>query len=391
MPFAIYILGLAIFAMTTSEFMVAGMMNTLAADFGVSVSAIGYLISAYAAAMVVGGPLLTVGLLRVSSKRALLALVFLFLLGQTVGALAWNYESMMAARIITGIASSAAFGVSLSICAALVSPDSLGRAASIVLGGLMFATVIGLPATTVVAQSFGWRSSFWAVDLLVLAAGIAAQWIIPASPPATSINLRRELAAFRNRSLWAAYATSALIIGATFAAFSYFSPIFTDLTGFAAEAVPWLLALYGTATVVGNLITGRLADRFMMPILTVGLCLLTASLITLAFGATDPTITIITVIVIGLVGVPMNPAMVTRVMRAGGSSALVNTVHTAVITFGLAVGSSVGGMAISAGYGLTSPLWVGLLLAALGLLSLLPYLRPSSVHQSRRPKQTRAC
>lgn len=386
MPYAIYVLGLTIFSMTTSEFMVAGMMNALSTEFGVSVSQIGYLISAYAGAMVVGGPLLTVWLLRVPSKQALLTLVAFFLIGQTLGALAWSYESMMAARIITGVASSAGFGVSMSICASLVESQSRGRAASIVLGGLMVATVIGLPATTLIEQAFGWRASFWAVVLLVLVSGITAQRVVPTSPKPESINLHSELAAFRNRSLWAAYATSSLIIGATFAAFSYFSPIFIEITGFSPAAVPLLLAIYGAATVVGNFITGRLADRYTMPVLAGGLVLLTASLIILAFGARNTVVTIVTVIMIGLVGVPMNPAMAARVMQSAGSGALVNTVHTAVITFGIVVGSSFGGLTISAGYGLLSPLWVGSLLAALGLLSLLPYVRKSIRTDSKRTK-----
>ncbi|OPA73602.1 MFS transporter [Paenibacillus selenitireducens] len=386
MPFAIYVLGLTIFSMTTSEFMVAGMIDSLSKEFGVSVSAVGYLISGYAGAMVIGGPVLTVGLLNIPKKKALLALVTFFLIGQSLGALAWSYESMMVARIITGVASSAGFGVSLSICAGLVGPESRGRAASIVIGGLMVATVIGLPAATLIEQAFGWRTSFWVVVVLVLLSGIATQWLIPASPKPEPISLRGELAAFNNRSLWAAYATSSLIIGATFAAFSYFSPILTEVTGFAPTMVPFLLSLYGMATVIGNIITGRLADRYAMKILAGGLLLLTAGLITFALGAHNNVITIIAVIVIGIVGVPMNPAMATRVMRSAGTGPLVNTVHTSVITFGVMAGSMIGGLTISGGYGLVSPLWVGSLFGVLGLLSLLPYVREISQNESKSTK-----
>lgn len=375
MPLAIYILGLTMFSMTTSEFMVAGMMSSLAEEFGVSVSAIGYLISGYAAAMVVGGPLLTVGLLKFAKKPALLLLVTFYLLGQTLGAIAWSYEVMMVARIITGVASSAAFGIAISICSSLVGPESRGRAASVVLGGMMVANVLGVPASALIEQAFGWRVSFLAVVVLVLLSGITAQWIIPVSSKPEPLSLGGELAAFRNRKLWAAYATSSLIIGAAFAAFSYFSLILTEVTGFSPTIVPLLLALYGLATVVGNLITGRFADQYTMPILAGGLILLTTALLTFALGAHIKIITMSAVVVIGLVGLPMNPAMAARVMRAGGSGALVNTVHTAVITFGVVIGSSIGGLTISAGYGLVSPLWVGIILGMLGLMSLLPYVR----------------
>lgn len=374
MPFAIYILGLTIFSMTTSEFMVAGMMTSLSEEFGVSIEAIGYLISAYAIGMVVGGPILTVGLLKVRPKQALLTLIIFFLAGQCLGAIADSYEVMLAARVITGIASSACFGVSLTISVSLVSPRMLGRAASIVLGGLMVATAMGLPAATLIEQNFGWRASFWTVAIVVLLAGVVVLFKIPAIPRAGSVYLRKELAAFKNGGLWAAFATSTLIIGATFAAFSYFTPILTDLSGFSPSAVPILLAVYGLATVIGNIVTGRLADKYMMPIMATGLVTLTAALVTFALFAHNPAIAMIAVIAIGLVGVPMNPAMATRVMRTSNTGSLINTVHSSVITFGVVIGSSIGGLTISAGYGLTAPLWVGTLLAAAGLLSLLPFM-----------------
>ncbi|TVX93485.1 MFS transporter [Paenibacillus agilis] len=375
MPSIIYLLALVIFAMTTSEFMVAGMMNELANEFKASISSIGYLITGYAGAMVVGGPILTATLLQIRRKQALLALIVVFFLGQSLGALAWNYDSMMIARIITGIASSAAFGVSVSISATLVQPNARGKAASIVLAGLMIATVLGLPMTTIISQHVGWRSSFWAVAFLVLLSGIMIQWLLPSSSRTNQMNLKQELAGFKNPHLWSAYATSMLIIGGTFAAFSYFTPILTDVTGFTDASIPYLLALYGLATVIGNIVIGKFADQYTMPILLLGLVLLLASLVLFAAGAENQLVAVISILFIGVTGVAMNPAMITRVMKTAGSGTMVNTVHTSFITFGVAVGSSLGGIGISAGYGLTSPLWVGAGLSVLGIVSLIPYLR----------------
>ena len=145
MPFVIYVLGLLIFAQTTSEFMVAGIMPVLSEEFGVSISSIGYLISAYSAGMVIGGPILTLALLKVARKKALLTLTFVYLIGQILGAMAPNYEVMFVARLITGISSAACFGLCMAIAFQLVSAHTRGRAASIVLGGLMLATAAGLP------------------------------------------------------------------------------------------------------------------------------------------------------------------------------------------------------------------------------------------------------
>ncbi|CAM4201643.1 MFS transporter [Nocardiopsis rhodophaea] len=372
MPLAVYVIGLGVFSMTTSEFMVSGLMPALAEEFGVSIAAVGYLITAYAAAMTLGGPFLTIGLLRTSRKTALLTLIAVYFLGQAMGALSTGYGMMMAARVITGVASAAFFGVGLATCAEMVGPQLRGRAVSVAIGGLMIGTVAGLPAATLISQYFGWRASFWSVAVLVLLTGLVILRLLASSPNPESVSVRAEVAALVNARLWAVYATSMLIIGATFAAFSYFVPILTDVSGFAPETVPLLLAAYGLATVVGNAVVGRLADNYTLPVLTVGLLALTAALVVFAGFAEIRVLAVAALILIGLVGVTMNPAMAARVMRVGNDGALVNTVHSSVITTGVVIGSWGGGMVISTGCGLTAPLWLGAGVAVLGLLSLLP-------------------
>jgi predicted MFS family arabinose efflux permease len=370
----VYLLGLTIFALTTSEFMVAGMMPALSAAFGASVAEIGYLISLYALAMAVGGPLVTGLLLRLKApnKPALLALLGLYVAGGVLAALAPSYGVMALARVVTGTASSACFGVSLAIAAELVAPSVRGRAASIVLGGLMLAPVLGLPITTAIEQDLGWRAAFWGVAILALLCTGLIGTLVPAGTGRTEVGFGAELAALTSGRLWAAYATSGLIIGATFAAFSYAAPLFSDVAKLPPATMPFLLAAYGVANVVGNLVVGHFADRHTIPILTGGLTALAIALAAFATFATNGVLAVSTFLIIGLVGVPMNPAMVARVMRVAHPGALVNTVHTSAITAGLAFGAWAGGVAIEAGYGLTAPLWVGVALALLGLMSLAP-------------------
>ena len=375
-PFVVYLLGLTIFALTTAEFMVAGMMPSLAAALDVSVGEIGYLISLYALGMAVGGPVLTALLLalRIPNKPALLWLLVLYVAGAVLAALATTYGVMAAGRVVMGVASSACFGVSLTICAGLVAPEARGRAASFVLAGLMLAPVFGVPATALIEQHYGWRASFWAVAVLSVLCTAVVAWRVPSSKDQSHVGLGAEFRSLRNGGLWAAYATSALIIGATFAAFSYFSPIFIEVTGFSAKAIPWLLMVYGLANVVGNIIVGRLADRHTMAVLAGGLAILALALGTFAGFAHSAAVSVIAFLAIGLTGVALNPAMVARVMRAASPGPLVNTMHASLITAGLAVGSWAGGATIDAGYGLRSPLWVGLALSVAGLLSLAPFM-----------------
>lgn len=373
-PPVVYLLGLVSFLLGTSEFMIAGMLPTLAQAFGVTVSEVGNLISLYAVGMVVGGPILTALLIKfgVPNKPALLTLLAIYVAGTVAGAVADSYDVMALTRLLTGFSGSACFGVAISIAAGTVAPDQRGRASSIVLGGLMLATVLGVPTATLVDQNFGWRASFWAIVALATASAAAIALLAPASAKEAKGNISSEFGAFRKGRLWAAYATSGLVMGATFSAFSYFSPIFTEVSGISASTIPTLLAVYGVATVIGNLVIGRYADRHIFLILTGGLSALAVALALFALFADNTAVSIAAFIVIGLAGLPVNPALAARVMQTVSAGPLVNTVHVSVINIGLAFGAWAGGLGIEAGYGLTSPLWIGFALAVIGLLSLAP-------------------
>ncbi|UTH75710.1 MFS transporter [Chromobacterium sp. IIBBL 290-4] len=370
MPAAIYLLSLCIFAMATSEFMVAGMMPSLAAAFHISLAEVGNLVSAFAASVVVGGPLLTLRLRALRRKPALLGLLALFLIGQLIGASADSYAQMLASRIVCGVAQSAFFGVALALAGELVGMERIARAAGLVLNGLMLASVAGLPMATLLDQRWGWRLSFWLVAALVGLAmlGIAAR--VPAGDKPAGQLAGEEWRALARPALWAAYLSSGLIIGAVFAAFTYLAPLLLRVSGFSPAMVPLLFGVYGAATVLGNLVTGRLADRHTRRVLQGGVLTLFLVMLALALGAQWQALAVAGVCLLGLAGLPMNPAMVARVVRAGGAGPMVNSLHMAVVNLGLMFGAWAGGLCLDAGWGLRAPLWLGAALALLAWLSL---------------------
>ena len=378
MPRAVYVLALGIFAMVMSEFAVAGLMPEIADGLDVSIPQVGYLITAYAVAMAVGGPALAAALLRLPPKSALMVLFGIFLAGNVLAAVAPGYGVMMVARVVAGAASQAFFGVAVTVAVQLVSPELRGRTVAAALNGLMLGTLLGLPLSSVVGQLLGWRAAFWVVAAVTVVAALCTVAGVPDSEPSGGGAVRPGLGAFRNPRLWLALSTSTLVIGATFSVFSYLNPILTEVSGFGAGAVPLLLVAYGAATVVGNTVVGRLADRFAVPVLLTGLALNLVFLTGFALLAHVPVLAVACMVGIGLVGVTMNPALVTRVQRAGNTGPLVNSVHGSFITVGVGIGSSVGGLLVSA-YGLRAPLWLGAGLALLGIATVLPdLLRPSA-------------
>jgi MFS transporter, DHA1 family, inner membrane transport protein len=371
MPRAVYVLALGIFAMVTSEFVVAGLMPQIAAGLDVTIPQVGYLITVFAAAMAVGGPVLTVLVMRLPPRGALMVLFAIFLAGNVVAATAPNYLVMLLARLVTGTAAQAFFGVAVSVCVALVRPQERGRAISVVINGLMLGTLLGLPLATFVGAAHGWRAAFWAISVLTVVAAVATMGGVPALERISTGPLRQELGVFRRPRLWLVLSTSLFVIGATFSAFTFLTPILTELGGFTAGSVPLLLVAYGAATLVGNTIVGRFADRHALAVLVCGLVLNLVFLTGFALFAHLGAAALVCMLGIGLVGVTMNPAMAVRVQRAGNIGPLVNTIHGSFITGGIIVSSAVGGLAID-GFGLRAPLWIGAGLALLGFLTLVP-------------------
>lgn len=373
-PLVVYCLSLCFFALTTSELMISGMLPSLQQAFGRSIADIGNLISLYAMGMVVGGPLVTILFLalKIENKRGLLFLLVFYALAQSVAASTSNFAVLMAARVVTGMAAAASLGLVLAITARLVDPAIRGRASSLVFAGLMICTVFGVPAATIIDYAFGWRASFWAIVVLVLFCALVIALKIESTPDGQRPDLRSELKEMTRPKLWAAYATSALVIGSSFAAYSYFSPIVTQLSGFTAAQVPVLLAVYGAGNIIGNYIIGRFADRYTFKALVTGIGLMVFAMLLFACLPQSKIAVVSAIVMIGLTGIALNPALVARVMRVAHPGALVNAIHASVINIGLAFGPWAGGLAISSGLGLSAPLFVGFAMALAGFLTILP-------------------
>ena len=377
MPLAVYILGLAIFAVGTAELMVAGMTATLSQAFGISVGDVGHLISYYAFGVMLGGPVLTYFFLKykVQYRKVLLILLALYVVVQGLSAFISSHAILIAIRFITGVLCAGCLSLSLAISMAMVPNHNKPRAAAIVIGGFMISNVFGVPLATMIDQQWGWRITFGLVAVLVFVSLIALVRLLPEVSGGGQLRMEEEIKAFKNKAYWKACVTSCLILGASFAAFSYFVPVLVDITGFSMHVVPFILMAFGFSNIVGNTITGRLAHNHSLKIMLVGLTVLSISLFASAIFAEYKTVAILAIILIGLSGVPMNPAMMARIVSVAHPGPMVNAVHTSVINIGLGGGSYIGGVAITNGYGLRSGLWIGVILAVLALASLLPYVR----------------
>ncbi|WP_427173681.1 MFS transporter [Arthrobacter sp. 92] len=391
MPIGLIALALGGFGIGLTEFVIMGLLPEVAADFRVTEATAGWLISGYALAVVVGALLLTAAVTRFERKPALAVLMVLFIAGNLVSAISPDYRTMMIGRVIAALAHGAFFGIGAVVAASMVAPTKKAGAIAIMFTGLTAANVLGVPFGTMLGQAAGWRSTFWAITGIgVLAlAGILA--LVPKTGSgdasrSASGGLRGELSAFRSGQVWLSIVVTILGYGGMFGAFTYIAFTLTDVTGFSAAMVPWLLILFGVGLFIGNTVGGRAADKNVDRTLLVVLSALVVVLVVFALTSSNQPMTIASMVLLGGFGFATVPGLQMRVMKyAKSAPTLASGANIGAFNVGNALGAWMGGATITAGLGYTSPIWAGAGITVLGLAVMAFAAAHAKKHDAARP------
>lgn len=370
MPLGLIALALGAFGIGLTEFVIMGLLPDVAADFGVSEAAAGWLISGYALAVVVGALALTAATTRLPRKPLLIGLVVLFIVGNVVTAMAGDYSTAMIGRVIAALSHGAFFGVGSVVAAGLVPPEKKAGAIAIMFTGLTAANVLGVPFGTFLGQQLGWRSTFWAISAIGVVALIGIALLVPTDRGTRpTVSLRSELGAFRSGQVWLSLLITVLAYGGMFGAFTYIAYTLTEVSDFSASAVPWLLVLFGAGLVVGNWLGGRLADRAIDRTLLGFIAALVVVLVFFALLATSQAATIVALFLMGGFGFGTVPGLQSRIMRyAGQAPTLASGANIGAFNLGNALGAWAGGIGIAAGLGYTAPIWIGAAITAVAVV-----------------------
>ncbi len=374
MPLALWALTLSAFAIGTTEFVIVGLIPTIAASLQVSVPSAGLLVSLYALGVAIGAPLLTAMTGRVPRKALLIGLMVLFTIGNLVAWMAPNYTALMAARVLTGLAHGVFFSIGATIATSLVPKEKAASAIALMFTGLTVALVTGVPLGTFIGQHFGWQATFLAVSLLGVIAVIGSAILVPSniagSKPAP---LLTQLAVLKQPRLLLVYAMTTLGYGGTFIAFTYLAPILQDVSGFAASTVSLVMLVYGVSVAAGNIWGGKLADR-LGPVraLQIVFALLAVVLLVLTFTAPSKPLVLITVLLWGAVAFGNVPGLQVYVVQRAERDApqavdVASGLNIAAFNVGIALGAWGGGL-IVAHLGLMATPWIGALVVVGALL-----------------------
>ena len=374
MPLALWALTLSAFAIGTTEFVIVGLIPTIASSLGISVPSAGLLVSLYALGVAIGAPVLTALTGRMPRKHLLTGLMALFTIGNLVAWLAPSYEALVAARVLTGLAHGVFFSVGTTIATSLVPREKAASAIALMFSGLTVALVTGVPLGTFIGQNFDWQSTFLAVALLGVIALAGTLLLVPNNISAGKpSSLLAQLAVLRKPRLLLVYAMTMLGYGGSFIAFTYLVPILQQVSGFSAGSVSLVLLVYGVSVALGNVWGGRMADR-KGPVraLQIVFGLLALVLFTFSFTASNHWLALATVFAWGAVAFGNVPGLQVYVVQQAERSApdaiaVASGLNIAAFNVGIAGGAWLGGIIVSR-MGLLATPWIGALVVGGALL-----------------------
>lgn len=374
MPLALWALTLSAFAIGTTEFVIVGLIPTIAASLDVSVPSAGLLVSLYALGVAIGAPVLTALTGRVPRKQLLLGLMVLFTIGNLVAWMAPNYASLMAARVLTGLAHGVFFSIGSTIATSLVPKEKAASAIALMFTGLTVALVTGVPLGTFIGQHFGWQATFLAVSLLGVIAAVGSAILVPSNIAGSApSSLLTQLAVLKKPRLLLVYAMTTLGYGGSFIAFTYLAPVLQEVSGFAASTVSLVMLVYGVSVAAGNIWGGKLADRHgPVRALQIVFALLATVLLVLTFTAPSKPLVLLTVLAWGAVAFGNVPGLQVYVVQRAERDApqavdVASGLNIAAFNVGIALGAWGGGL-IVARLGLMATPWIGALVVVGALL-----------------------
>ncbi|UUC44958.1 MFS transporter [Flavobacterium cerinum] len=374
LPAALWALTISAFGIGTTEFVIVGLLPTVANDLKTSISSAGLLVSLYALGVAIGAPILTALTSHINRKKLLLSVMVLFIIGNGLASIAPSFTTLVLARILTGFAHGVFFSIGATIAAGLVSADKRASAIAIMFAGLTVAIVTGVPLGTYIGQHFGWRATFIGVAALGVIGLIASSLLIPNSQQKNKpLQLKDQLKVLKNPSILLVLAITALGYGGTFVTFTYMAPLLQNISGFSADATSLLLLIYGIAIALGNVIGGKVSNQKPIKALMVMFLLQAVVLLILSFTVFNQITAVITLFAMGILAFSNVPGLQLYVVQMAekylpGTEDVASALNIAAFNIGIAIGAFIGGHIVESSLGIESTPWVGAILVAIGFL-----------------------
>ncbi|UNL86981.1 MFS transporter [Priestia koreensis] len=370
---ALFALAVSAFAIGTTEFVIVGLLQTVADDLSISVTKAGTLISGYAIAIAVGTPIVTALTGRIPKKGFLLILMSVFIIGNVLSALSATYEVLLASRVITAIAHGVFFAIAATVATDSVPENKKASAISIMFTGLTVATIAGVPLGTYIGQSLGWRATFAVVAGLgfvaLIVTMLAVEKVENQSAPPTLKNVGELI---KNKRILLALLMTALGFGGTFSLFTYLDPILREVSGYSSKTITLLLLIYGVAVAIGNIVGGKIANQHPVRALRVVFVLQGIVLLLEMILLPSKKLSIVGIVLMGLFAFMMSPGVQAYILTLAeklvpSAKDIASALNISAFNVGIASGSALGGLAVTHLTYLDTA-WIGAIMAAFAFI-----------------------
>lgn len=366
-------LAMGTFGLGMTEYVMMGILPDVAKTLSVTIPQAGHFISAYAIGVVVGAILLVIFGRGKPLKNILIALVLIFTIANFLSAFSWNYYVMCFLRFIAGFPHGAFFGVGSIVADKLADKGKGTQAVATMVSGMTIANLAGIPIGTFVSHNFSWRIIFLLVGVLGLLILYYIIKLIPHVNPLPDTGFRGQFKIFKSLAPWLLIIAVVMGNGGIFCWYSYINPLLVNLSHIPANYVSLLMILAGAGMVAGNLIAGKLSDKYT-PSLVAGVTQFIAflALILIFFFGENPFISVVMMCVctacLFAVGAPQQLLLI---RNAKGGEMLGASCSQISFNLGNAIGAYVGGIPIACGLGYEYTAFAGSWFTLLGFAVLI--------------------
>ncbi|MFC0524524.1 MFS transporter [Pontibacillus salicampi] len=364
---ALIALAISAFAIGTTEFVIVGILPTIAEQLSISVTKAGWLITSYALGIAIGAPIVTAKLSHWSRKQTLLLIMGIFIIGNVLGSMAASFTLLVVARVITAVAHGVFFSLGATVATELVPKHKQGNAMSMMFSGLTIATIIGVPLGTFIGQTFGWRYTFIGVAILGMISFAATLISVPSSiGKGNKTSLQQLVKLIITPRILLALLMTAFGFGGTFVLFTYLSPLLQNVSGFPEQAVSILLLAYGIAVAIGNIIGGTIANQHPVKGLRYVFAAQTVVLFLLYWTSPLQVLGVVNIVLLGLLAFMMTPGVQVYIVSLAeklvpSAKDVASALNISAFNVGIASGSAIGGIVVNH-LELRDTAWVGALM-----------------------------
>jgi len=363
-------LAIGAFALGMTEFVMMGILPDLANTLKITIPEAGHFISSYAIGVVVGAPILTLWFRKRAPQKALILLAVWITVSNVLSAFATDYYSLMVMRFLAGMPHGAFFGIGAVVAGRMARDGKKAQAIAFMFSGLTIANIVGVPLGTYIGHAMNWQLTFGVVGIIGLLTVLGIAYWLPKFQANEVRDVKHELEIFTRLKLWLVLLIAIIGTGGFFAWYSYIAPLFTEVSHFEAGSVTFLMIVAGLGMTLGNLLGGKISDKYSPLTATIVLLIgMSVVLLLLTVVAENQIATIIMTFVIGAVAFAIvAPVQIMMMQAAQGAEMLGSSISPAAMNMGNALGAYAAGIPIAMGYGFRSPEWVGAGMAFLGII-----------------------